>query len=602
MIANRLLLASSILVLAIPSVAAAGPLRDGAACISDLQCLSGSRCTNSVCVRSEKKKQLFPFSFSRGERDFLFIGPYVHATNRRTESSTHFFIPLVATHTAPDYHVTVQFPFFWRVHDHAETDTVVFPFYGRMRAPGRAVDLLFPIFFRSKSNVASTTIVGPFYRRARTDGGGASGLFPLFHYGKSLHGGVTSRWFGSPLVYWAQNDHTGHRDLWAGPFYDMRRPNGYDAGLVPLFFAWRRGTSSKIVMPLFYHERDPAIDHSLDVVTLFYFGHTAKRRFFGLAPIFFGRAGGDGTGSGLLLPLLFYKKKQHGSLLATVLFGYSIYPEGTRAYVGPFYYRSDREAFSTALFPLVYHSHSRTTPGVLTNLVAPFYFDRRGADGQELSAYTPLIWRYHSIEGSVVAGLPLFFDVHRYGESRSTGVLPFYIRSRSNVTHSTWQLIPPLLTWTRSRPKDEGEEGRVRDLVAFPLVWYFGGARSTTVVFPFGWDFRRGESRTVVFAPFGAHWKRSDGEHTLFLNMYYRRGKGPKEGSWYVNVFPLCSFGKPARKDIEWSLFEGLVGYSRIGRNRMLHLLFFFDIRLEPLPASALTWFGSTPTSARTEF
>ncbi|MGZ7008121.1 MAG: hypothetical protein ACXVLX_21195, partial [Ilumatobacteraceae bacterium] len=85
--------------------------------------------------------------------------------------------------------------------------------------------------------------------------------------------------------------------------------------------------------------------------------------------------------------------------------------------------------------------------------------------------------------------------------------------------------------------------------------------------------------------------------------MYYRRGRGPyKEGSWYVDVFPLAEFGRPRKHDVTWKVLEGLFGYSRLGRNRILHLFWFIDIALEPAPASSLTWWSNTPPSARTEF
>ena len=82
------------------------------------------------------------------------------------------------------------------------------------------------------------------------------------------------------------------------------------------------------------------------------------------------------------------------------------------------------------------------------------------------------------------------------------------------------------------------------------------------------------------------------------LNFYYRRGRGLKEGRWYADIFPLASFGRPRKGDIDWKVLEGLFGYARLGRNRVLHLFWLFDIPLEPAPASSLTWFGSTPASA----
>jgi hypothetical protein len=526
------------------------------------------------------------------------VGPYVHTTNRRTHSSTHLLFPIGVVHRSPGYDVTAQFPLFWRVRQGNETDTVVFPLYWRMRAPGTAVDGLFPIFLRARTQVATTTVFGPFWHRARADGGRSGGLFPLLAYGKSYKDGHASRWLGLPGVYWAKNDRAGASDLIVGPFFDIGRDYGYTAGLPPLVFAWRRGTASKVLLPFYYRQWDRAADSAFNVFTLLYWGHAGKARSFGLAPIFFAKTHGDGTYSATLLPLFHFKKKTVGSTLLTPLFGYSTSAIGTRAYAATFYVRRDRDVSSTALWPLFYRSVDRATESS-TTLALPILFDRRAEDGRELQAYTPLTWRYHSVEGSTVVGVPLFFDVHRYGESRTTSLLPFFIRNTSKVTNSTWWTFPPLLAWGRTR---RGGDDAGTDAVLFPLFWHFGGKNHSTVLPPLVWDFRRGTSRTTVVIPFGAHWKRSDSDHTLALNLYYKRGRGPREGSWYVNIYPMTSFGRPRKQDLQWSLFEGLIGYSREGRNRTLHLLFFLDIPLEPAPRSAsASFFGSTPTSARTD-
>src|SRR5262249_9199955 len=162
---------------------------------------------------------------------------------------------------------------------------------------------------------------------------------------------------------------------------------------------------------------------------------------------------------------------------------------------------------------------------------------------------------------TTLVGIPLFFDVHRFQESRTTALLPFFVRNRSEVNRATSWVIPPILTWWRTR-----DDKSASDAVVFPIVWRFGGDRPTTVIAPFVWDFVRGESRPTWFAPFGAHWRRPDGEHTLALFVYYRKGLGPREGSWYLNVFPLLTLGRPRRHDFEWYFLEGLFGYSRQGR------------------------------------
>lgn len=526
------------------------------------------------------------------------IFPFAHQSNARTHARTSLLFPLLALHDAPHYKVRVLFPFVWRIHDGDETDTALFPFYFRGRAPGRGWDGLFPLFVHAYNKTGSTTVVGPLWWRARRDGGRGAGLFPLAAYGKKVgQGGKIVRWFGMPGLFADRNDFAGTSHLWLGPFFHFTQPKGYTTGLVPLAFAWRRGTATKVIAPLFYRQSDSARNSTLSVLGPLYFAHRARSHQFGLAPLFMAATHGDGTWRAGVFPLFYGAKRRDGSTLLSWLGGYSTYSGGYRLYVGPLYFRHDSKIHSGALFPLAYFGRNRATGG-RTDFLLPLFFDHRGGSGRQLQAYTPLVWRYHDIESSTLVGLPLFFDAHRYDESRLTGVLPLFIRHRSEVSRSTSWVLGPLLTWFRK--PDDKRMGT--DVVLFPLLWRFGGKDSSTVLFPLVWDFKRGESRTTVFAPFGAHWHRNDGNHTIALNVYYRRGLGPRAGSWYLDVFPLFQIGRPQRHDVQWYFLEGLFGYSRKGRNRNLRLLWILDIPLEPVPASNLSWFGSTPPEARELF
>jgi hypothetical protein len=534
---------------------------------------------------------------STAREETAVVGPYIYHRNLDTGSRTHFFFPLVAVHDAPDYHVAVGFPFYWRIHEGAETDTALFPFYIGVRSPERKIDAIPPLLFvHARTTTAATTLFGPFWWRSRTDGGGSGGLFPLFAWGRVAHGDASTRWFGMPGAFYYHSDTSARTKVWAGPYFEEKHDGGWTAGVIPLAFAWKRGTVTNALAPFFYHHHDAAASSSLTVLGPLYFGHSPEGGQLGLFPLTFDAWHSDGRATASLFPLFYFHRKPGGSILATLLFGWSSYPAGWRAYVGPLYLRRDAERSSTALWPLFYAGSARATRAT-TRFLLPLYFDTRSDEGREFQEYTPLVWRYHSVERTVTVGLPLFVDVNNFSESRSTAFLPLFIRSRSRVDRSTSWVFPPILTWVRERAG--AEPGH--DAVVFPLFWRFGGKDPTTVVFPLGWDFQRGSSRTTVFAPLGAHWVRLDGEHLLFLNMYYRKGLGPKEGSWYVDVFPLAEFGRPRKGDVTWKVLEGLFGYSRVGRNRLLHLLWLFDIALEPAPASSLSWWSSTPPSARTE-
>lgn len=524
------------------------------------------------------------------------VGPFVHQSNERTHSSTNLFFPLLTLHDSPRYSVRVFFPFVWRVRDGDETDTALFPLYFRGRAPDHGWDGVFPLFIHAWNKTAATTLVGPLWYRARADGGKTAGLFPLFGWGKKVRDGKSSSWFGMPGVYADKNEFAGTSHQWALNFYRATRPDGYSAGFIPLAFAWRNGTASKVLTPIYYRQADSARDYSLDVFTLLFWGHEGKSWKAGLFPLFLaGHDAGGGWRAGLF-PLFWASRARDHATLATLLGGYSLTPAGKKIYVGPFYYRNDAETTSGALFPIAYFGKNHTL-GSTTRFILPLYLDIRRSEDRQLAAYSPLVWRYHSVEATTTLGLPLWFDVNRHGESRTTGLLPLFMRNRSEIDKDTAWAIPPLLSWWRTR-----DNHSKTDAVVFPIFWHFGGKNSTTILAPLVWDFKRGESRTTVVFPLFAHWHRPERDGSLVLNVYYHKGLGEQAGTWHLDVFPLLQLGRPRKHDFEWYFLEGLFGYSRQGRNRNLRLFWVLDFALEPVPASNLSWFGSTPTQAREFF
>jgi len=525
------------------------------------------------------------------------VGPFVHQSNPRTQSRTSLFFPLLTLHDSPRYSVRVLFPIVWRVRDGDETDTAIFPLYFRGRAPDHGWDGVFPLFIHAWNQTAATTLVGPLWYRSRKDGGKTAGLFPLLAYGKKvMPDGKSSSWFGMPGVYADKNEAVGTSHFWALNFFRATRPDGYTAGFIPLAFAWRRGTASKVLTPIYYRQSDSARDYSLDVFTLLFWGHEGKSWKAGLFPLFLAGHDADGGWRSGLFPLFWASRSKDHATLATPIFGFMLNPSGKRVYVGPFYYRNDAQTTSGALFPIAYFGKNHTE-NTSTSFILPLFLDVRRSEDRQLAAYSPLVWRYHNVESTTTIGLPLFFDVNRHGESRTTGLMPLFVRNRSEIEKSSAYAIPPILTWWRTR-----DDHTKSDAVVFPLFWHFGGKDSTTVLAPFVWDFKRGESRTTVAFPLFASWHRPKRNGFLVLNVYYHKGLGEDAGTWHLDVFPFVQAGRPRKHDLEWSLFEGLVGYQRQGRNRNLRLFWVLDFALEPVPASNLSWFGSTSTQSRELF
>jgi hypothetical protein len=523
------------------------------------------------------------------------VGPFIHRTNANNDSRTTMLFPLVVWHDSPTWSVKVLFPLLWRVRDGAETDTVVFPLYFRGRSPEKKWDVLLPLFAHVRSRSAATTVVGPMWYHSAANGGRSVGLLPLFAWGKEVGpAGKATRWFGMPGVYSDKNEAAGTSHTWALLFFHAGRPDGYFAGLLPLAYAWRNGTTASVIAPFYYRKRDDARDSTYNWFVLGWYGREGRTHRFGIFPLTFATTHGDGTFSAGLLPLFYANKRSDGSTLVTLLGGFKTSAAGKRVLVGPVYYRKEGDITAGGFLPLIYHQRNAAT-GSRVSFGLPFYFEDRIGDGREIAEYSPLVWRYHSVESTLLLGLPLFFDAQRFAESRTTGLLPFFVRHRGVVSQATSWLVPPLLSWWRHSPD-------ATDAVVFPFVWRFGGKEPTTVVFPFVWHFVRGESRTTVIFPLGARWNRPDAVHTLAPFVYYKKGIGTRQGMWYLNVFPLLALGRPRPQDIEWYFLEGLFGYSRQGRNRNLRLFWVLDFKLQPVPASNLSWFGSTPTNARELF
>lgn len=534
---------------------------------------------------------LYYHGWNANGKDTVVLGTYVRRRDARRQSETELLLPLFGRHAEPGYQVQVGFPFYWRVHDGAEADLVLFPLYWRQRSPDLRTDVLFPLLWRVSSRAATTTVVGPVYRRDRNDGGRAFGLLPLFAYSRSAGG--RSRYLIAPLLLSTRNQDADSSRFILGPLFHFHRPGGFTDGLVPLAFAWGRGTSTKVVSPIYYHQSNAAQSTRFDVLGPLYYGRSSDSRAAGLAPLLFWRSSPAFT-SALLLPLFYYNHRREGSTLLTPLAGYSTNGDGRRFYLGTFYRLREPGYSATGLLPLVYVSNHPAS-GTGTTLAAPLYLHARLTEGRELSAYTPLVWRYHTVEGSWIFGLPVYFDFHAYDESRSTGVLPLFALQRNHVEHHTSLMLSPLLLWTRLR---RGEDPGV-DVVWLPLLWRFGGANSSTVIFPLAWDFVRGGSRTTLF-PLGMYWRRSDAVHTLIGNVYYRRGLGPRLGSYYLDVFPILQLGRSADAR-QFGVLEGLVGVSRKGSSRTLRLLWLLEFEIGTPPQPTVSWFGSTPAASRTD-
>jgi hypothetical protein len=73
--------------------------------------------------------------------------------------------------------------------------------------------------------------------------------------------------------------------------------------LFPVVWAWCRGTTTRAVTPIFYHQHDSATGLNLNVLGPMYWAKSKGATYAGIAPIFFGQYGKDGTSKTILFPV-----------------------------------------------------------------------------------------------------------------------------------------------------------------------------------------------------------------------------------------------------------------------------------------------------------
>jgi hypothetical protein len=192
---------------------------------------------------------------------------------------------------------------------------------------------------------------------------------------------------------------------------------------------------------------------------------------------------------------------------------------------------------------------------------------------RSLSTWLLLFWRRSNITSSTTLGLPLYYDLHSYHESRLTMLLPLFLRYRNEVSDQSYTVAP--LFYRRSGAADSST-------IAFPLYWRFWSQeRSTTVVFPFYFGVRR------------PTWEGT----FIFPSIWWSRGLGSEAGTSHFWFVPFWESQVKRPGDYMWEALLGVLGWERIGRNRYLKVL-FIPFELEPVSAAQTSWYGRTPKRA----
>ncbi len=537
---------------------------------------------------SDAKKGVFegifgPYAWHNGPRTrgFAILPIFYRWTRPKEQSTTTVIFPLFVRHVSPTESNHVVFPFFWRFRDEKQSSLVLFPVYWRVREKaGFRADVVFPLYWDIRGKERWARIIGPvFAHENKKEQLYQAGVVPLAYYHRNKAG---SHLAALPFIYYRNNFKEKKRTWVVGPAYYQKSEEERFGGFAPLVWFKRSAKDDfTIVFPVAWHFGNPEEKKSTTFVGPWFYRRNGEYKATGLAPVFFTSWDNVGGRSVAVFPLFYYRGEVARTAIYTPIFGYDKSPDRTQWYAGPYFQRTGVKSSARAVVPLFVHHRNheeqRTTLGI-----APLYLGRWSKE-KSFHMVFPLFWRWRSVDDVSTVIFPVVWDFHDRHLTRTTVVFPLFLRHANYLKKQTDYVIPPV--WVRTRPESS-------DAVVFPLVWHFGGVEdSTTVGFPFYWDFKRGKKRTTVVFPLYWSFDRPGHHSWVVGNTYYRKSK--KDDTYNLIVFPVVQVARKRPGDIMVEFLGGVFGYERIGRNRLLTIM-FLPLKLDPTSGKTLSGFGGT--------
>jgi hypothetical protein len=450
----------------------------------------------------------------RGERRWLGLLPLLSHAWGRDRSTTLALAPPMYLHRSPGKRRIYLPPLFWYHRDGqgglATRTTVAGPVYHRSRPGGGAFGVapllftgwsaarrhvvLFPWLWHARSRERTTWVVGPaFYHRHRqqrwggfaplvysrsSPGSRTLSVLPLFDY-RSRRGGTTSQLI-APLFFYERDDRVARRQWGALPFYYQRRDRRF---------------AIDIALPLFAHIEDKLARRSTTLAGPLFLRSDPKRSAQVFFPLFwrFRSGSGDATRTHLLVAPLFYRSTAR-ERSTTVAF--------------PLFWRfRDPKATSTVLFPLAFLRRDRDGRGLFA-IGGPGYY-RRYADGYA-AGLAPLLFLGRRGQRSHQVVFPAFWRFTRPGHSLTIAGPVFHRRSPSGYSGG----VAPLVYWGRS--------GERRHRVVFPLFWRFTKPGRSTTVFGPVYHQRRERGYSTGVAPLAFWGRQRERRYQVVFPLFWR--------------------------------------------------------------------------------
>lgn len=470
---------------------------------------------------------------------------------------------------------TAVFPMFYLREEPGGSELVIPPLYHREAT--ESADVVFPLFWWWRAQGWHTWVAGPVFHHEDADShdfGIAPLLFTGRHHDRYYHilPELLTVGFGS-----ADEDL-----LFAGAlFYRWRLRDDEHWGVFP--FLWVHNSPEEeytFVPPVFFRWRNPEIDRTLNVVTLFYHQQDPHESFWGVAGLLH-HDEGPGFHSTTIPPLLFHWSEEAAT---------DEHPGSFRLSTPFFLYMNERG--SETVVSWIYQRYRGATE---FDGVMPFYlhtYDPR--DHSQTTMATPLVWNWSHPGGNNWAIVPLFLHLDDYGRSR-LWLTPLVGQFTNHETHDETTWVLPTIQVSRWH---DGDAVNIHPLFYYESV----PSHRHAVVMPLWWDFETfdttrpaGEPRVTltryqVALPFWVHVQEGITETHLVLTNYYRRREWRNEGrwDWEIHVSGLFDYGESSEHEHWWRILYGLIGFEhRLDHDRLW--LFWMPIDFGHAAPSAAT-------------
>ena len=495
-------------------------------------------------------RYIFPtvVDIKRGDASYFHAWPFYGLHRVGEEYEKHFFIA----------------PFFSYARDRSKGEwqlDLLWPLISYRRGPDSEGLRFLPFLWYDRGLEGSSTTIFPFYWQA--EGGGSSYFHIIPFYGESRKGETYLRQFFGGILYIRTRDK--EKDL-----------SQHDV-LFPIFTHKREGKSTlTAVRPIFWHESSEKSSETI-LIPFFYRLVEEDRSLF-LSLVYSSQSKGEESRWDNVLGLLYHRSREGERVSQEILFPLIHLAEGpdeSVQEVRPLFWRragKDGTGYSI-LFPFYFHFWGpgrdafnvipfytrieRPDGSRFTTILGPVYIaDEKGAEKREEILW-PLVHHLDTPNLKKWQVRPLFWYTERVGRDKRAVLFPFYwwYESKSRSYLHVWPFFG----------NDSWTEGG-RDFRQVSTIYPF---------FSYTWDrqetFRRLD---FLFPFFRTKVDRDDVSTWLFPLFFWNSKKIGTETATSLHLLPPLFYTASRGDVMEWNILWKLMTYERVGEDTDFRILF----------------------------